>query len=609
MRLVWVKAGTLVSLGWRSLWRVFCYRAGVYLGLNPVRRLKAVVPRGDFFSPQPSADKMVGADTEDRPLKYFGWLQVPCGDDPPDWLWDPISRGTSGSFRRPWWEIPDFDPGVSDIKVVWEASRFDWVLRFALEARGGAGNRLGRLNTWLADWCEENPPYCGPNWKCGQETSIRVMRLALAALWLDQVEGASPGLRDLVRLHLQRIAPTLRYAIAQDNNHGTSEAAALYIGGSWLRCCGEGRRAEGWERQGRRWLEERIGRLVAEDGSFSQHSTNYHRLFLDTMSIVEVWRRAVGGQDFSEAARARCRAATRWLHAFAEAESGEVPNLGSNDGAWLLPAEGAGYRDYRPSIQLAAALFCGSRAYADGACNVWLQHLSVPVPEKVLDIPQSGLFDRGGYARLNLGRATAFVRYPRFRFRPCHADALHVDLWVGGENLLRDGGSYSYAAEPPWQEYFPGTASHNTVQFDGRDQMPRLGRFLFGAWLKTSERSPEVLHREEAVSFSAAYTDWLGCLHRRTARLEASRMVVEDEIAGFKDKAILRWRLRPGDWLREGDGWESGGMRIGIKTDVPIVRMEIVEGWESRYYLKRDPLPVLEVETKQPGLVRSVVSW
>ena len=39
---------------------------------------------------------------------------------------------------------------------------------------------------------------------------------------------------ELVYIHLKRIESTISYAIAQDNNHGTSEAAALFIGGSWL---------------------------------------------------------------------------------------------------------------------------------------------------------------------------------------------------------------------------------------------------------------------------------------------------------------------------------------------------------------------------------------
>src|SRR5690606_3787232 len=101
---------------------------------------------------------------------------------------------------------------------------------------------LDRLNAWLADWLAANPPYRGPNWKCGQESSLRLLHLAAAAIVLDQSGRPLPGLLDLVALSLRRIAPTRAYAIAQNNNHGTSEAAALFVGGSWLAAAG---RAEG----------------------------------------------------------------------------------------------------------------------------------------------------------------------------------------------------------------------------------------------------------------------------------------------------------------------------------------------------------------------------
>src|SRR4029079_19380469 len=96
--------------------------------------------------------------------------------------------------------------------------------------------------------------------------------------------------------------------------------------------------------------------------------------------------------------------------------------------------------------------------------------------------PASRHFNDGAYAAVRRGTGMALMRYPRFRFRPSHADALHVDLWKDGTNLLRDGGSYSYS-DMEGTAYFSGTASHNTVQFDDRDQMPRVGRSLFGDWL------------------------------------------------------------------------------------------------------------------------------
>jgi len=46
------KAGTALALGLPNIARAAGYRAGVKLGLNPVRRLKAAVPQGPFFRRQ-----------------------------------------------------------------------------------------------------------------------------------------------------------------------------------------------------------------------------------------------------------------------------------------------------------------------------------------------------------------------------------------------------------------------------------------------------------------------------------------------------------------------------------------------------------------------------
>src|SRR5262249_23738554 len=147
-------------------------------------------------------------------------------------------------------------------------------------------------------------------------------------------------------------------------NHGTSEAAALFIGGSWLAHRGV-TRGEVWARTGRRWLEDRVHRLIGADGSFSQYSLNYHRVLLDTLSIVEIWRREIEEEEFSPSFYARAGAATNWLCAMIAPQSGDGPNLGANDGAWLLPLTLTDYHDFRPSTQLASVLFRNQRVYED----------------------------------------------------------------------------------------------------------------------------------------------------------------------------------------------------------------------------------------------------
>ncbi len=209
---------------------------------------------------------------------------------------------------------------------------------------------------------------------------------------------------------------------------------------------------------------------------------------------------------------------------------------------------------------------------------------------------------------LRSGDAHAILRYPRFRFRPSHADALHVDLWVAGKNLLRDGGSFSYSADQEWQDYFAGARGHNTVQFDDREQMLRLSRFLWGRWLQTRTLIP-IKETAGAVSVAASYQDYRGAVHERMVELERGCLTIRDRLSGFTSKAVLRWRLSPGSWILDRAAVTNGPHHLEVSADVPIVRQDVVGGWESRYYMQKTAIPVLEVELASPGMVTTRYRW
>ena len=97
----------------------------------------------------------------------------------------------------------------------------------------------------------------------------------------------------------------------------------------------------------------------------------------------------------------------------------------------------------------------------------------------------------------------AVLNYPQFRFRPSQSDALHVDLWVNGKNLLKDGGTFSYNST--MTDWFMSTAAHNTIEFDKRNQMPHISRFLFGDWLKSSQIKSVKKDNNDYLSASASY--------------------------------------------------------------------------------------------------------
>ncbi|MFV3410577.1 heparinase II/III-family protein [Bdellovibrio bacteriovorus] len=604
-----VKLRTAFLLGLVNILRVLVYRASIRFGLSSICKLSVSSPAGVFYreSYRPESVLRPSQAWISKGVKYFGYHQVHF-DEAPDWLLNPMTGVRFPHSEREWWTIPDFDNPAGDIKAYWEASRFEWVISHAQHAKNGDPVALAQLNAWVNSWLKSNPPYLGPNWKCGQESSLRVLHLITGCLILDQLHEGTENLQKLIELHLQRIFPTVSYAVAQDNNHGTSEAAALFVGGSWLAMQGAAV-GKKWAKAGRSLLENRVLYLVEDDGTFSQYSLNYHRMMLDTLSIVEVVRRRLDLKPFSGKYYSRARAASNWLYTFIDPKTGDGPNLGANDGSRILPLTDTDYRDFRPSVQLASVLFESKWAYKGlESADLPLSWLGVQLPKEGRKPPVSTLFDKGGFAVLIRDRVKAFLRYPRFKFRPSHSDLLHVDLWVDGVNVLQDAGTYSYNVEAKWLDYFPGTESHNTVQFDGRDQMPRLSRFLFGGWLKPSFLKP-IENGADGEAVAVGYRDASGAVHLREICLNDGLLRIQDRIEGFKDKAVLRWRLPEGNWEVQGHLLVNGNISLKVTGSMSIERFELVDGWRSLYYQSKDVCPVLEVEVSSGGILCTEVCW
>jgi hypothetical protein len=526
---------------------------------------------------------------------FFSRHHLRVGETP-DWFANPFSESSSlpaGMRTAHWSRIPDFAAG--DIKGLWELSRFGWVYPLVAAAATGADTRAEQT-FWrlLENWAVANPPNVGAQWKCGQEIAIRMF--ALVSAWYALRCPAAAGgrqatlLAEMVFASARRIEANIDYALSQKNNHGISEAAGLFTAGVFF---GE----EKWLARGKDLLEQQALELIYDDGSFSQHSVNYHRVMLH----VYLWAMQLGranGIEFSVAMLDRVRRAGIWLAALCDGATGRCPNLGANDGALIFPVTGCGYLDFRPTVQATGMVVEGKPWLPPGQWDGLAGFLGAPVAAQTVadaaaTVPDFLHFRAGGYAVFRNGSQGLVFRCPEsFRHRPGQCDLLHVDLWLDGLNLLRDGGSYSYNCAPPWQEYFPSVAGHNTVQFDDHDQMPKLSRFLYGHWPKL-----EVTADAQAQVIGAGFVDWRGCRHRREVRGGARGYRVTDRIGGFREKAVLRWRLGPElEWQLDGLVCASSRMTLRVAVDVEPVAVRIVQGWESLYYQERSPIPVLEIE-------------
>lgn len=451
--------------------------------------------------------------------------------------------------------------GGADRRPLWEAHRWAELPRLALTGQAGA------IRPWLEDWLAAHPPYGGAVWGCGQEAALRALHLALACA----IAGQDPP-REALQALARRIAANPAYAWAQDNNNPISEAAGLLV-------CGLALRDRAMVAKGARRLDAGIARLVAADGSFAQSSPAYHRLLLDVVACAEWLRRRWGGPPPAALTLTRMAAATRWLHRLACPKTRHLPRIGHQDGSHVGDLSGAGPDDARASLERAARIFCGTSAGwpGDAGCAA----LGLALPDGVL---RAGADWRGeGLLGRRFGRFRAVLRTGPLRFRPAHADLLHLDLWDGPLNLLRDGGTGAYnPLEPGWVPYFQGAEAHNTVQFDGEDQMPRLGPFLFHHWPETG-----------ALPEGGWWRDHRGRSHARELRAHPTGLLVEDRIAGPFRQAVLRWRLAPGAWRVTADGVVGAAARLSLSADGPF-RLRLVQGLESLAYGAATPLAVLE---------------
>jgi hypothetical protein len=598
-------------LGLKNLGQVFWYLLRLKSGwLKRNLKIEKSV-EGPFFEPPSTAAltalslKHQSIDILPEPL-LFGWYELNV-DHPPNWLKSVLSDKSFEQNKQHWSEISDFSSGVGDIKGVWEISRFSWALNFTQRYIQEQNEfYLQKLNLWIADWSSVNPANQGPNWKCAQEASFRVMHLAAAAIMLQQ-KSPSASMQVLLSQHLRRIYPTLGYAMAQDNNHGTSEAAAMFIGASWLlQADPSNNEAKRWLTFARRYLRNRVFKLIMEDGSFSQYSVNYHRLMLDSLSLVELWRRALDLPAFSSDYMQCIGQATLWLFELTDKNSGDAPNLGANDGAHIVNFTHSAYRDFRPSVEIGAQLFLNRSAFRQEACQ-WLGVLFDLGHKQELQKSALAKFNDGGYGILRNDSASCLLRVPTFRFRPGQADCMHLDLWIKGQNLFPDAGSFSYNTEEKWLNYFSGAIGHNTVQFDGREQMPKVSRFLFGRWPKCE--TFRLSNENGKRSLLASYTDWCGARHQRFVEFYEAKIKIVDTVSGFSKLACLRWRLADVDWTIKGQSIESKNIRIDIEASNSLIRFEIAQGAQSRYYGEKQDIQVLELDVAEDAEITTIISW
>ncbi len=574
-----VKLDAVLQLGPARAAELALYRFGLasghYRRLTPPRgkpRSQEDAPLQPILPPAPPRELLANvmgsgaeeilreADEITRGLaRLFGGPAVPLNlvPQPPLQHWTAYERG-----RAPW--------GVEDVKFIWEGARFGWAVSLARAYQLSGNDSYAQCFQRLAgQFFNANPVNLGPNWASGQEVAIRLIALAFAACVFGSQSLVNAA---TIAQHARRIPPTLIYARAQNNNHLLSEAVGLYTAATLLPQHPE---ARAWCKTGWQWMNHCFQHQIAADGTYIQHSLNYHRLMLQ----LALWARCVAhsqGQSLPPQSQERLGAATLWLLERLDARSGRVPNLGHNDGAYILPLAGGGFADYRPTAQAASRAFLGQPFLPAGPwdeMSLWLGDLN-PDERRAHTITLEPLT----HQIVKNGAGWASLRAAQYTSRPGQADLLHVDIWQRGAAVTLDAGTFQYNAAPPWENALAGSTVHNTVTIEHQDQMRRAGRFLWLDWprvfiLKFDADSQTV------GAFHEGYVKRWGVIHRRELSLENdSTWLVADKLFPTGKARQVAITLH---WLLPDGLWQLEGQTLKLETETNLIKLSVTTEPES----------------------------
>ena len=587
------------------------------LGRPP--RIPDTILRAPGKARQPTMEERVRLLRQDRCVYFF---RFPSPNNI-DWYSNPFDQKRSDPSQH-FSRIADYLPDQGDPRMLWEPSRAAWALDCGKAASYGQFEDAGAIYwRWVDSWMEACPPYQGFQWKCGQESMVRLLAILFGFWALAEDATTSPRrFQQIARLAWatgHRIYHHIQYAISQKNNHATSEACGLLL---IAQLFPEFREAARWRSCGRRVLENEVRRQVYEDGSYVQHSFNYQRVMMQGV-ILSLRLAELAQCPFDRSIYELLGRCGEFLFELMDSETGRMPMYGNNDGAYILPLSECDFLDFRPVIQAAHYTVYRERKFPSGPWDedlVWLfGPESLEKSNGDCPAPVSSSFDAGGYSTLRQKDSWCMLRSHMYRDRPAHCDQLHLDLWWRGQNILRDCGTYHYyvPGRPDLEYYYKSIRAHNTVEVDDANPLELASRFLWFPWPRGRRRDTGIrdtsYHYLEAEHYDYDRKPW-NTLHRRiVVGLGEDLWVVIDDLLSHTDHNFrLRWHLADCPCRYDAAAGtlelttKKGTLGIAVAgTPNPCDRFAVVrgsdvldgvQGFASAYYGEQLPIPTLEAD-------------
>lgn len=446
---------------------------------------------------------------------------------------------------------------VGDCKYLWEPNRHLHLVTLAQAYALTAQERFAdALREQLDSWFTACPFRMGPNWSSSLEAGLRLANWSAAWQLLggmrsrifEGTQGEDFRGRWLVSVyqHCEFIAGHLSLH-SSANNHLIGEVAGLYTACvTWPHW----ERLRQWRKRAMAILEREALLQNAPDGVNREQAVSYQQWEIDLLLLPLLAGRAEG-EDFSGAYAKRIEAMLEYVASIMDV-GGNMPMFGDADDGFVVRLDPhRKFCRFRSQLATGAILF-GRGDFKAKAKRLddktrWLLGSGADSAFEDVDatgatLPVRRAFPDGGYYVLGAEfetpdeiRLVADAGPLGYREIAAHghADALSFTLSVGGDEFLVDPGTFAYHTQPEWRAYFRGTAAHNTLRVDGRDQSQSGGNFM---WLRKANTLCTHWTPGPTDHFEGVHDGYRGLedpvMHRRAIALDkaARRITIDDTL-------------------------------------------------------------------------------
>jgi len=405
-----------------------------------------------------------------------------------EWHCDPVTRKRWPLFHRSRMSDVIWSTPPSDYIYIWELNRHQHFINLGIAYwLTGDDKYVNAFCTQFISWIEANPVQHGINWYSCLEISLRLIAWVVAFQFFRtsskfQERVGAIFLKslwqqvDFLSSHLQNTESDT------PNNHFVGELVGMILVGSVFP---EFNEAASWRETGLNLLNQQVLAQTHSDGVNKEQSTAYHHLVVEELFLVVILSRHGILSDVPILEDTLERMLDYVLYSLTP--NGTVPMWGDSSFIRTLGlGKNKDFWDFRPILSAGAVLFdradwkFAARRFDEEAfwllgfhgLDLW-ENLDVHPPVQTSkDFPDAGMYImRDSWTS---DTDIAFFRcgvYGLGDKGPCshsHSDLLSFVLWMGGQPLLEDSGTYSYHGYD--RDLFRLTTAHNTVLIDCHDQ-------------------------------------------------------------------------------------------------------------------------------------------